>query len=61
MFAVRESTSWSILLDPLYFLVLEKKVFLPSLSFFRVYENNVLLSSFNSLNLEYYHGVLQNL
>ena len=32
--AVRESTSQSILLDPIYFLVLEKKVFLPSFSFF---------------------------
>ena len=32
--AIRESTSRSILLDPLYFLVFEKKVFLPSLSFF---------------------------
>ena len=32
--AVRESTSRSIILNPLYFLVLENKVFLPSFSFF---------------------------
>ena len=51
MDAVRESTSRSILIYPLDFLVLEKKVFLPSFLFFRVYENDVLFSSFYSLYL----------
>ena len=59
--AVCESTSKSILLDPLNFLVLEEKFFLPSISFFRVYGNDVLFSSFCSLYLEHKHGVLQTL
>ena len=56
--AVLESTSRSILLDPLYFLVLEKKVFLPSFPFFRVYKNDVLFYSFYYLYLKYEHRVL---
>ena len=35
----------------LFFLVLEDKVFLPSFSFFRVYNNDVIFSSFYSLYL----------
>ena len=61
VYVVSESTSRSILLDPLYILVLEKRVFLPSFSFFRVYENYVLFSSFYSLYLEYEYGVFQTL
>ena len=55
---VREYILRSILLDPLYFLVLENKLFLPCLSFFRVYKKDVLLSSFYSLYLKYEHGLL---
>ena len=58
---IREYTSQSILIDPLYILVLEKKVFLPFFSFFRFYENRVIFSYFYSLNLEYDHGLLQTL
>ena len=55
---IREYTSQSILIDPLYILVLEKKVFLPSFSFFRVYENEVLFFSFYSSYLDYEHEML---
>ena len=55
---VRESISRSILLDPLYFLVFGKTVFLPSFPFFRVYENDVLFPSFYSLYLKYEYRVL---
>ena len=53
-----ESISRSILLDTLYFLVLENKLFLPSFSFFLVYENDVFFSSFYSLYLKYEHKLL---
>ena len=59
--AVRESTSQSILLDPLYFLVFEKKVFLLSLYIFRGYENDVLFYSFLYFYLENKHWVLKTL
>ena len=49
------------LLVPLYFLVLEKKVFLPYFSFFRVYKNEVLFYSFYYLYLDFNHGVLYTL
>ena len=58
---IREYTSQSILIDPLYILVLEKKVFLPSFSFFLVYNNNVLFSSFYYFYFGYKKGLLQTL
>ena len=59
--AVREYISRIILLDPLYFLGLENKFFLPSLSFFLVYENGFIFSSFYYLYLKYKHEVLYTL
>ena len=55
---VCESISRSILLDYLYFGVLGKKFLLPSFFLFRVYENEVLFSSFYSLYLDYEHEVI---
>ena len=49
--AVHESISPSIFLDPLYFLFLVNKAFLTSFFSFRVYENEVLFSSFYNLFL----------
>ena len=56
--AVHESISRSIFFFPLYFLVLENKIFLPSFSFFLVYEYKVLFFSFHSSYLDYKHKVL---
>ena len=56
--AVCEYTLQSILLDPLYFLVLGNKVFLPSFSFFEFTKNGVPFSYFYSLYLKYEHKFL---
>ena len=60
-YSVRESISLSILLDPLYFLVLGNRVFLPSFSFFRFYWKNVLFSSLYSIYLKCEHKLLYTL
>ena len=60
-YSVLEYISQRILFDPLYFLVLGNKFFLPSFYFFRVYDNKVLFSSFYSLYFKYEHDVLYTL
>ena len=59
--AVRESTSRSILLDPLYCFGFGKESLSYFLLLFRVYEKDVIFSSFYSLYLEYEHRVIQTL
>ena len=55
---IRKSTSQNIFLFFLFFLVLEKKVFLPSLYFFLVYKHGVIFILSFSDDSVYKHEVL---